>query len=104
MTSETLFHHAIEYCPRSDEALIHRDQVSWRAGKKVINSARALFFTKKSGHTTLLAVLIDQFDNLWTEGHARAVELLNFLIIGEIIFRGVQSPQHGQQPINVGCL
>lgn len=56
------------------------------------------------GHTPLLAVLVDQFDNLRTEGHAGAVELLNFLVICEIIFRGVQSTQHGQQPIDVGCL
>lgn len=59
---------------------------------------------KYTRHTPLLAVLVDQFDNLRTEGHAGAVKLLNFLVICEIIFRGVQSPQHGQQPIDVGCL
>ena len=34
MTCEALFHHAIEYCTRFDEALIHRDQVGCEAGRK----------------------------------------------------------------------
>ena len=100
MTCEALFHHAIEYCTCFDEALIHRDQVSCRAGRKLSTLRRS----QNTRHTPLLAVLIDQFDNLRAEGHAGAVELLNFLVICEIILRGVESTQHGQQSINVGCL
>jgi hypothetical protein len=92
MTCEALFHHAIEYCTRLHEALIHRDQVGCEGAQKSSTLRRV---TKNTGHTTLLAVLIDQFDNLRTKGHAGAVKLLNFLVICEIIFRGVQSTQHG---------
>jgi hypothetical protein len=64
---------------------------------------RTSFVTRKR-HAALLAVLIDELDDLRAKGHARAVKFLDLLVVGKIILFRVQGAQHHQQAVNVGGL
>jgi hypothetical protein len=71
VSSETFFHHLFKDTSCFDKVFIHRYKFSYKTASQV---NRTKTYSLKP--TSLLAVFVDELDNLWSQSHTRSVQFL----------------------------